>query len=232
MNIENTAKNYIIALDTHNYPGSIAVGCNNLVLGVIELQTKVSHTKRLIECINFLFTQLGINPSLVKAIGVNRGPGSFTGLRIGLSFVKGFALPFKLDIIGFDTCTLLAHTVVSEIPFIAACVDAGRNEIYCRLFEQKQENITAISDFYLISPHEIAQVLNGVEPNEIVLVGNGALKYQSVFQQSGYIHSMPGEIFLATIMLKLAFSEKGDILNSERLDAIYIRKSDAELKKV
>jgi tRNA threonylcarbamoyladenosine biosynthesis protein TsaB len=232
MNTDNTAKDYIIALDTHNYPGSIAIGCNNLVLGVIELQTKVSHTKRLIECLNFLFTQLSINPSQVKSIAINRGPGSFTGLRIGLSFVKGFAFPIKADIIGFDTCTLLAHAVVSEMPFIAACVDAGRNEIYCRLFEHKKESITAISDFYLLSPHKIAQVLDEVDPKEIVLVGNGALKYQSVFQQSGYIYSIPGEIFLATIMLKLAFSEKGDILNSERLDAIYIRKSDAELKKV
>ena len=197
--ISNTikSKEYILAIDTHNFPGSIAVGCDNQVLGVIGLQSKVSHTKRLAECVNFLFTQLNIEASQCKAIAINRGPGSFTGLRIGLSFFKGFAFPCGFPIIGFDTFTLIAHSAKIDLPYLGALVDAGRNEIYYKLFEHKDQDMLAITEYCLISPDDILHSTHGMAPEETALVGNGAMKYQNLFKEMGYRCIIPGASFLA-----------------------------------
>lgn len=226
------SKEYILAIDTHNFPGSIAIGSNQKVLGVIGLQSKVSHTRRLAECINFLLTQLDIDPFQCRAVAVNRGPGSFTGLRIGLSFVKGFAFPMTIPIIGFDTFTLLAHTVNTDKSFIGVLVDAGRNELYYRPFECRDHILYASADHALISPQDILHADYNIVSRETALVGNGAMKYQELFKEMGFPVIMPGAAFLAETILKLAFFEKGDIFDIKSLNAIYIRKSDAELNKV
>jgi len=230
-NNELGASNYLLAIDTFSSAASFAIGYKKEIIAMVAFDSTISHTKTMIESIDFIIKKANIGIEEIKGIIVNRGPGSFTGLRISLSFAKALSLANSGFIITFDTFILCSYSKAIPYKYIAALIDAGRGELYCRLFVKELENHIEKSDVYLISPTDLYKLIDINRKEDILLVGNGAIKYKDIFKEAGFANIERGEKFLAPIMLKLFYEGRGEKVSINDLDALYIRKSDAEIKR-
>jgi tRNA threonylcarbamoyladenosine biosynthesis protein TsaB len=105
------------------------------VQGEVRLRSGMGHSKRLMPAIAFLLDGLGLSAPDVEGYAVTAGPGSFTGLRVGLSCVQGLALASGRPCLGLCTLDVLAARIVGAGPTLVAVMDAYRGEVYACVFE-------------------------------------------------------------------------------------------------
>lgn len=152
----------ILALDTSTDACSVALATESGVVGLFELAVK-THTQRLLPMIDELLTQEGVQLADLDAIAFGRGPGSFTGLRIGLGVVQGLAYARRLPVIPVSTLTAMAvrhfrHTPDTSRPVLTA-LDARMGEVYWALFapESGQLNPRVMVEEQVMSPQRVAE---------------------------------------------------------------------------
>ena len=133
----------ILALDTSGPTGSAAILDEENVLSETNWIASSSHTTELPSRVEKILKECGLKISQIEAYGVTIGPGSFTGIRVGLAFVKGLALAGQKPVMGISTLRSLALTV-PEDGFISPWLDARREEVYGALFERKKDELKMI----------------------------------------------------------------------------------------
>jgi tRNA threonylcarbamoyladenosine biosynthesis protein TsaB len=125
----------VLAVDTTTASGSVAVGEADEVLGELRLHSASAHSVRLLPAVEFLLGGLGLAPSDLGGYAVALGPGSFTGLRVGLSTVQGLALGSGRPCLGVSALDLLAERMRGAAPRLAAMMDAFRGEVFAGLYD-------------------------------------------------------------------------------------------------
>jgi len=219
----------VLALDTSTLAGSIALLEDNQLRAGITLNLKRKHTERLLPSLDWLFSELGISPEKIDLLGVGIGPGSFTGLRVGLATAKGLALSLNLPIIGISSLFALAWQVRFWSGKILALLDARKGQVFAQFF-QGGDNLTIISEPRAIFPSQLIEEIT--EPT--LAVGEGFRAYSEIFsQKKNLIYA--GEEFdypRAEIIAHLAYErfQKGERDSLDELVPLYLRPSDAELK--
>jgi tRNA threonylcarbamoyladenosine biosynthesis protein TsaB len=173
----------VLAVDTTTDRGSVAVVAGGEVQGEIRLRSGMGHSTRLMPAIAFLLGGLELKPSDVEGYAVTAGPGSFTGLRVGLSCVQGLALASGRPCLGFCTLDVLAARIAGAAPTIVAAMDAYRGEVYAGVFEsdgrRRSEPAAALP----------ADAFAGL-PAGTAFIGDGAARYR---EEIGRI--VPGATF-------------------------------------
>lgn len=114
----------------------------------------------------------------VDLIAVSVGPGSFTGLRIGLSIAKGFALATGCDVVGVPTLEALAHVAAGRIGLICPVLDARKGEVYAALFRSTAEGLTRVAEDCATTPESLATAID--EP--CVFIGDGVEAYRTTWR--------------------------------------------------
>ena len=116
---------YFLAVDTATNSGGVALSRNSEVMGVIMMKTPMKYSDRIISNIDFLLEQLGVAISQVDCFVTAHGPGSFTGLRIGLATIKGLAQSLDKPVIGLSTLECLAKSPRLLVEEITKFVETG-----------------------------------------------------------------------------------------------------------
>ena len=124
----------ILAIDTCLDACSVAVCADGQALAAASEPMTRGHQERLAPLAAALMAKSGLAFKELDRIAVTVGPGSFTGLRVGLAFAKGLALALDIPCVGIGALEALARTVSSHAGFIAACLDAHRGQIYLQVF--------------------------------------------------------------------------------------------------
>jgi tRNA threonylcarbamoyladenosine biosynthesis protein TsaB len=125
----------ILALDTCLDACSVAVTTDGRVLAAASEPMARGHQERLAPLAEEVMAEAGLAFKDLDRIGVTVGPGSFTGLRVGLAFAKGLALALDIPCVGIGTLEALAETVRDPVAaFVAACIDAHRGQVYLQVF--------------------------------------------------------------------------------------------------
>lgn len=212
---------YLLAIDTCGPSGSVALGRLSgkevEILGQIELEGR-SYSATLIAAVGEALTQAGIKLSQLHAMVAVNGPGSFTGVRVGLAAVKGLAESGQIPVVAVSRLEVLAAK--SGVP--AAALDAHRHEIFLRLGMaggQARE--------LLAGAHELAAI--DQPPEQIALCDEAAaLLLSQVWPGSELIRTTPPT---ATDALTLCGSRvsAGEFVDLALLDGHYLRRSDAEI---
>lgn len=104
-----------------------------------DYNSKYSHAETLHIYIDTLFKSTNLQPSQIDAVAVSKGPGSYTGLRIGVSAAKGLCVALNKPLIATPTLESLAHQVLIEDGYIISMLDARRNEVYCAVFNSQHQ---------------------------------------------------------------------------------------------
>jgi N6-L-threonylcarbamoyladenine synthase len=151
----------------------------------------------LLAAIDTLLGESGIDPWSLCAIACGRGPGSFTGVRIGVATAKGLARGRRLPLVGFSTLDAIAWKArssarIAEGGLIGVVGDAMRGEVYPALFRVTQDGVTRLGRYQVTSPTECAAEWSSLG-EKVVLVGAGLVKHRAVFEQAMGGHASVAE---------------------------------------
>jgi tRNA threonylcarbamoyladenosine biosynthesis protein TsaB len=215
-----SASHIILAIDTCGPSGSVALGRASgdavEILGQTELAGR-SYSATLVSSVAGLLDRAGTKIGLLDAIIIVNGPGSFTGVRVGLSATKGLAEGARIPVLAVSRLEVLAAAAGAN----SAALDAHRHEIFLRLAEPSRK------------PHELlagAAELAALEPpKRIAVCDEGAiLLLQSVWPAVERVHAAAPT---AADALRLCASRvaRQEFANLELLDGHYLRRSDAEI---
>lgn len=221
----------ILALDTSSTSGSIALSKNDRIVYVSYLDIRKTHSERLMVQVKEALEQNKINIDDIDLICLANGPGSFTGIRIGLATAKGLSYGKQIPLVAFNNLELLAANIYGNQRPILSFVDAKMGEVYTALYRADLAE--------LISPRNCKpeEILNLIDM-PITVIGTGVEVFKQKLEESGidYLQVLPHQaINLATSCLSLAMklAEKPEYNFTEiaELEPYYLRKSQAEINK-
>jgi len=216
----------ILAVDTATKSCSVAIVDKKSLLAEMTVVNEQTHSKHLLEMIRLVVKHSGLNLSELNGFAVTRGPGSFTGLRIGISSVKGLAAAQGKPIAGISSLDVLARQVSFSPYLICSIIDARRDEVYSARYRYKDGNLKKEGKERAVSPGDALDEIN--EP--CIFVGSGAVLYRKAIKDKLGEYAYFAQAYENTIRASTVASlsmdrfEKGDTVPN------YIRKSDAQLK--
>ncbi|MEW6418318.1 MAG: tRNA (adenosine(37)-N6)-threonylcarbamoyltransferase complex dimerization subunit type 1 TsaB [Nitrospirota bacterium] len=239
----------ILAIETSTMLGGVAImdDLSGLIVEV-RLNVKSTYSERLMTEIDHIMEKAGLKISDIDVFAVTIGPGSFTGLRIGLSTVKGFSYATGKPIVSVPTLEALAWNFPYCRPPVCTMLDARKKEVYAALFKWDNNGFIRLINEVSIkvdrllekikenNPPFIKGGLEGFSYEKIVFTGEGALLYRDkiieVMGEKAIFASpdkmVPSPANLAHLGIKKA--KKGDFSEPVSLVPIYIRRSEAEIK--
>ncbi|MHB8485329.1 MAG: tRNA (adenosine(37)-N6)-threonylcarbamoyltransferase complex dimerization subunit type 1 TsaB [Candidatus Acidiferrales bacterium] len=229
----------LLAVDTSSRLGSLAVLRDGKLAGVISTFADEPYSTRLFRQLDFLLEELHIEVRQFDVFAVVAGPGSFTGLRVGLTAVKGWAEVFEKPVVAVSGLEAVAAQSKCDAELIAPVMDARRGQIYVALYRREGGGLASESEDHVCTPGEFLAELGAQ-------AGNGSVQFVSPVPEiiQGALNAAARDLgaaisrnvervspLLAPVVGELAFerANRGEVTDALRLDANYIRRSDAEL---
>ena len=212
----------MLAVDTTTPRGSVAVADGDELLGEVRLSSDQSHSTRVLPAARFLLDGLALRPSDLGGFAVTTGPGSFTGLRVGLSTIQGLALAAGRPCLGVSSLDVLAARMRGMALHLAALMDAFRGEVYAALYDLEGR---LIGDRRAVTPEEFLATV----PAGSAFLGDGVVRYRR-----DVLAACPGallpdrSLFLAGTLARIAAPRlaAGGGAGPEALRPVYLRRAD------
>ena len=222
----------ILALDTSTMLATCAVLDENRVLGEYSLNQEETHSEKLVPMVKEVLDSLGLKVSDIDLYGVATGPGSFTGLRIGVATIKAFAHLFDKPVVGISTLEALAFNLpYNEV--VVPMIDARRDRVYTGIYTWEDGKIKTIMEPDVLDIYDLLEKLD--ESYEKVLVnGDGSLLHREKIKErlkEKVDFSTIGQNFCrATSIGELALIKykEGQINDYYTLVPEYLRESQAQ----
>jgi tRNA threonylcarbamoyladenosine biosynthesis protein TsaB len=223
----------ILALDTSTLRGSVALLQGRDLAGELRLTSLETHSARLLRSVDFLLGTVGWKLSDLDVIAAGIGPGSFTGIRIGLSTGLGLAQSLGLPFSGISGLDALALQVSFLEGTLGVVMDAQRHQLYYAEYLSGGGRIRQVRRPALLYPSDLERI---VRRRHLYLVGDAALDFFIELKtgRSGWPRAIGADLFLAGGIGRLALARRrswrsGDVLTTEPL---YIRPPDATKPKL
>ncbi len=221
----------ILGIDSSTPGCSIALLNNDTIVAEQIGDPRPSYSKYLLQMVDQVLTEGKSRLDDVDGFAVTIGPGSFTGLRIGVSLLKGFVLATEKPFVGINSLEALARTLDSPKHPICTVLDARKSEVYAAVFESQKEGLHPLIQESALSPEALCEKIEV----PTLFIGGGVGRYREIFKESlGARFLEPGtqpEFSTAAGAAMLASRQfahqKQFDLNQLKIN--YIRKSEAEL---
>ncbi len=221
----------ILSLDTATTSCSVAVTAKNTVLAESTVTAGKSHAQRVMVMIRNVLDMAGLTVAALDGFAVSRGPGSFTGLRIGISTIKGLAAASGKPMMGISGLDALAAQASTGVQLICPLMDARKNEVYHSLYGFEKGVLKKLTGERVLPP---GKAIEGIR-RPCMFIGPGAILYQEMIAKtlgdSAHFSPQSHAVIRASTLAHLAGERlaRGDVDDVGRFVPIYIRKSDAEL---
>ena len=223
----------ILSVETATLSGSVAIARGAQLLGVLSGDPKISHSNTLLADVDKLLGETQLSVSDVDVFAVATGPGSFTGLRIGIATIKALAATLDRPCVGIPTLEAVAVSGgVSERS--VALLPAGRGEVFTQLFSVSSENtVTALDEAAHVPPARLMERYEQLE--SVTWCGEGAIVHRELIEAMESRAAgknwriAPPDPNLATHVARLALN-RTQFDDAYALRAIYVRPADAQLK--
>lgn len=223
----------VLALETSGSNCSVAIIDENKVIADFDCNTGTTHSQNLMPMLEQVqkFSEIDLNDIDVFASSV--GPGSFTGLRIGIASIKGMALSLQKKVIGVPSLLGLAYNVPYFEGIICSVLDARNNNVYAALYELKDGKPIRIGDYISDTVDVLIETLKGKNCG-VLFVGDGAMAYHEKFQENfaekaffmPYHLNFQNAVSVAKAALDKAALGEFDDYNT--IMPLYLKKSQAE----
>ncbi len=244
--IENSQKDapVILALETATRAGSVAVARGEQILSCVIGDATSSHSSDLIENVDRVLRKAGLQLGDVDVFAAAIGPGSFTGLRIGLATVKSLAVTLNKKCVGISTLAAVAHAA-AESERTVALLPAGRGEFFAQMFSVVGNDVTALDEAMHIGPQKMLSKYQSY--SQMIWAGEGAHAQIELLRAEAARRGIlfgpktdvngsgwsvgPENEKIAESVAQLAAREyrRGKTVEPEDLHANYVRPSDAEM---
>lgn len=216
----------ILSVSTSSNIASVSISENDDCILELNINNNKTHSETLMPLINELFKTTGSNLSDIDAVACDIGPGSFTGIRIGISSIKAIAESLNIPVIGVSSLEALAYNIQNaNCKTICSLIDARNNQVYCGIFDK---NYNLLENYLADDINVVMQTLNKYE--DIIFVGDGAILHKNLlkienFKSYNVIHSKN--------IAKCAYNKfkNNNIKTADTIMPLYLRKSQAERMK-
>lgn len=200
---------HILCIETGTTVCSVALGNENGVVGFKEVTDAKAHASQLSVLIDELLKELNFEISNIDAVAANKGPGSYTGLRIGVSLAKGICYSLGKPLLAIGSLDSMVQGVLDSSPkndlqgieLFCPMIDARRMEVYSAFFDRSTNRITDVEAVIVDSTSFTAQLNQG----KVLFFGNGASKCRSVISNQNAIfidNFEPSARFMLPLALK------------------------------
>jgi tRNA threonylcarbamoyladenosine biosynthesis protein TsaB len=221
----------VLAIETSTLAGGVALLEQGRPIGEISLDVALTHSERLMAMVDRLLQDCRSSLDEVRGLAVSVGPGSFTGLRVGIATVKGLALALDLPVAPVPTLDALA----ARLPFADAPVcpvlDARKGEVYLSLYRARGDGMERLWEYMALAPAAAAERLEA----PVILLGNGVAACRPHLDRlgSGVRVAPPAQCAPSAALvgqLGHAMLRAGAGVSGDALAPLYLRRSEAELK--
>ena len=222
----------ILGIDTSSMAASVAVIEDNKLICEYTINTKKTHSQKLMPMIENMLGLSDLNVREIDAIAVCEGPGSFTGLRIGMATAKAIAHVNDIPVIGVNSLEALAANMNLCDKKICSILDAQRNQVYTGRYQYEGTKLVEIKEIGIQQIDELLEELSQ-SGEQWILVGEAVYKYEDKIKEIANIE-IPAASNNVTkagslcSVAKVKFDEGKDIFNCYTVNPLYIRKSQAE----
>jgi tRNA threonylcarbamoyladenosine biosynthesis protein TsaB len=221
----------ILGIETATTTGSVAVMSTDGLIAQYTLNIEVTHSERLMATVDRVLTDARLTLADIDGLAVSIGPGSFTGLRVGLSTVKGLALATNKPVAAVPTLRALAWNSACSARSVCPLLDARKKEVYAALFRFDGKEMAQTMAETAISLEGLAVALK----EETVFIGEGARLYQRELTAllgdralfAPFSVGVPSAASVAE--LGIAMLAKGEAVDPDSLTPLYIRRPEAEV---
>ncbi len=211
----------ILGISTSSNIASVAISKDTECIKELNINNNKTHSETLVPLINELLNETNIKLQDINLIACDNGPGSFTGIRIGISTVKAIAESLNIPVIAVSSLEGLAYNI-HDSECICSLIDARNNQVYCGLFDS---NHTLIGNYMADDINAVLKVIN--QTKNVTFVGDGAVAHKDLLNISDF---KSDNLLHAKNINLCAFDKfsKGEILNADSILPMYLRKSQAE----
>jgi tRNA threonylcarbamoyladenosine biosynthesis protein TsaB len=227
----------VLAVDTSSLVGTVALCSDGVLLAEWSTQVRASHGETLLPHVARVLEAAGVPLAEVDLIAVGLGPGSFTGVRIGLATAKGLALAERMPIVGVTSLAVLARGVILPGTLVIAAVDAYKDEVYAAAYraDHAGELVQLTAPFHAAPEQAAARLALQVGASPWVVVGNAAQRYGARWLGGlpGHAQQLPaycdiprGACLAHEAVLRFGRAGGCDVAT---LEPLYVRPSDAKL---
>ena len=223
----------ILAIDTSSQVASVAILENEKLLGEMTINHPKTHSQKLMPIIETLSLSLDLKIADMDTIAVAGGPGSFTGVRIGLSAAKALAHPFNLPVVMVSSLKGLAYNLPGYDGVVCPILDARRGEVYTAAYRWQGDSLITMIDDQPMHLSELLDRLKEGHAQRIVFLGDAAEKFKDqIHSELGAraviappSHSMQKASSVAMVALRNPNSG----VKYDEVKANYLRRSEAEV---
>jgi tRNA threonylcarbamoyladenosine biosynthesis protein TsaB len=219
----------ILAVDTTSESGSAAILDGDVLRAMVGFSKKPGYAEKLLPTVEQMLEELSLELSDIDGFAVAAGPGSFTGLRIGIATMEGLSYATRRPVVGISSLEATAHRYRFVNGWVAPILDARRKEVFGALYEANGRELKeAVAPVCEPAERFLARL-----PKEPVLVaGTATLVFRELLshESQGHLQSAAPSFFLAEEVARLGSEriQKGASTLLGSLEAIYLRPSDAE----
>jgi tRNA threonylcarbamoyladenosine biosynthesis protein TsaB len=224
----------ILAIDTSSKSASAALIRDDDILSEIFLNLNVNHSVVLLPALHHLLSLSSIKPEEIDLFACTVGPGSFTGLRVGASTIKGLALAMERPIAGVSTLEALAFNITCPGIPICPMLDARKGQVYTALYRTGLDYRLETIEGERVS--DVRGFLRCID-EDVIFVGDGSQEYAGLIMDM-----LPGKFHFASschqhvkAAVVGALAKKkyldGDVLDSVNFAPVYLRPSEAEMRR-
>ena len=223
----------LLGIDTSSQTGSVAVLEGDTVLAEAAVTSAQTHSRRLMSAIDATLEMAGLTIAECEGFAVTIGPGSFTGLRIGISTIKGLGFATKKPVTGVSVLDALAYQFPSFPHLVCPVLDARKGQIYTSLYEcNGHMKWKRLVDDCAVEPRQWLKQIQRF----CLFIGDGATVYGDIIRETlgSFAYFAPPYLnrVRASVVAYIGMRQilNGKVADVARLVPNYIRKSDAEIK--
>lgn len=222
----------ILAVESAAATASVAILEDGVVRGESSINNGKTHSQNLMPMLTALMDTLQLSPEDIDYYAASVGPGSFTGLRIGVSIVKGIAYAVKKPTVAVPTLDAMAMSLIDSATIICPMLDARNNQVFTAVYESKDGALVRHTDYLGIPIETLVEQLESY--SNVIFTGDGTLLHQEAltkmkpggcrFAKGGnHLNSAVDVARVAQTMI-----ENGEVTDAMSLKPFYLRKSQAE----
>ncbi|GFP77314.1 tRNA (adenosine(37)-N6)-threonylcarbamoyltransferase complex dimerization subunit type 1 TsaB [Clostridium fungisolvens] len=221
----------VLSIDSSSSSATVALVSNSSVVSEINITDKKQHSEILMTMIDSALKLSNLSINDIDGYVVSKGPGSFTGLRIGMATIKGLSLGSKKPTLSISNLDGLAYNVITHNGIICPIMDALRGNVYTALYKNVSGNLERLTDYMILSIDELINRFKE-ESDSVIFVGDGTEKHLETLKTSlaNAVFAPPHLNYARASTLGLLginLLEQG-ICDEKDTAPFYLRKSQAE----